>query len=66
MGSIPDEDGSFHHPVSVFRRDDAHEDLLFKEPFMRIQIQTFRHLDVKRVLLMSPLLKRRVLNTLCE
>ena len=57
MGCIPDEDGSFHHPVSVFRQDDAHEDLLFKEPFMRIQIQTFRHLDVKRVLLTSPLLK---------
>ena len=44
----------------------AHEDLLFKESFMRIQIQTFRHLDVKRVILMSPLLKQWVLNTLSE
>src|SRR6266852_9051952 len=59
INNVPDEDGSFQHPVSVFGRDGAHENLLFKKPIA--YIRAFRHLDDKRVLLAAALLDRRVL-----
>lgn len=56
---MADEDSAFHHPVSLFGRDGAHENLLFKKPILRIR--TFRHLNDKRVLLTAPLPNRRIL-----
>jgi hypothetical protein len=43
------------------RRVESCEGGAYEKPFVRIR--TFRYLDDKRVLLVAPLLKRRILNT---
>lgn len=57
---VPDEDGPLHHPVTVFGRDSAYEDLLVQKPIVG-RVRTFRQLNNNRVSLMALLHERRIL-----
>jgi hypothetical protein len=57
--TLPDEDGSLQHPVTVFGWDGAHEHLLVPKPIDRIC--TFRQLNYNRVPLTALLRERLIL-----